>query len=267
MTPEERTLLDDLFQRLRQAEGQPRDPDAERFIRDAMQAQPAAPYYMAQSLLVQQHALSAAQQRIEELERQLRDAQQRAPSSGGIGSFLGNAFGRREEPRPAPQPVPQPVPQPAPQRSGPWGAPAQPAYPPQPQRGFGPAAGPWGGAPGAPGGYPGAPGYAPQPGRGSFMGGALQTAAGVAGGMLAVSAISSLLHSGGSPFGAADASHTPASHTPTDTGDPVIHNDQGFPPPETHNTGYQDAAHQPDDTTDYTADDGDFGGGGDDDWA
>lgn len=257
MTPEERNLLDDLFQRLRQAEGQPRDPDAERFIREAMQAQPAAPYYMAQSLLVQQHALSAAQQRIEDLERQLKDAQQRAPSGGGIGSFLGSAFGRREEPRPAPQAARPP--------SGPWGAPAQPAYPPQPQRGFGPAPGPWGGAPGgAPGGYPGAPGYAPQPQRSSFMGGALQTAAGVAGGMLAAGAISSLLSGSGSPFGAAAASHTPASHTPADTGDPVINNDQGFPPPETHNTGYQDAAYQPD-NADYAADDGDVGGG-DDEW-
>ncbi|PWC43062.1 DUF2076 domain-containing protein [Azospirillum sp. TSO22-1] len=268
MTPEERNLLDDLFQRLRQADGQPRDPDAERHIREAVQAQPAAPYYMAQSLLVQQHALSAAQQRIEDLERQLKDAQERAkPSSGGVGSFLGNALGlgRREEPRPAPQPAP----------SGPWGAaPAQPSYPPP----GGPRPSPWGGAPagypqqaGYPQpGYPGAGGYPypPQPGRGSFMGGALQTAAGVAGGMLAASAISSLLHGSGSPFGAADAAHhAPVSHTPADTGDPVINNDTGFLPPAAHQTGYQETAYEPD-NADYTVDDADADvGGGDDNWA
>ncbi|WP_431858985.1 DUF2076 domain-containing protein [Azospirillum sp.] len=271
MTPEERNLLDDLFQRLRQAEGQPRDADAERHIREVVQAQPAAPYYMAQSLLVQQHALSAAQQRIEDLERQLKDAQERAkaPSGGGgVGSFLGNALGlgRREEPRPAPQPAP----------SGPWGAaPAQPAYPPQ----GGPRPGPWGGAPagfpqqaGYPQqgaypqpGYPGAGGYPPQPGRGSFMGGAMQTAAGVAGGMLAASAISSLLHGSGSPFGAADAAHqAPVSHTPADTGDPVLNNDTGFLPPAAQQTGYQETAYEPD-NSDYTVDDADVGG--DDNWA
>ena len=74
MTPEERTLLTDLFQRLRQAETGPRDADAERLIRDSIQAQPGAPYYLAQTVLVQQHALTAAQTRIEELERQLREA-------------------------------------------------------------------------------------------------------------------------------------------------------------------------------------------------
>ncbi|HYG85959.1 MAG TPA: DUF2076 domain-containing protein [Azospirillum sp.] len=264
MTPEERNLLDDLFQRLRRAEGQPRDPDAERHIREAVLAQPAAPYYMAQSLLVQQHALTAAQQRIEDLERQLRDAQERArSSSGGVGSFLGNALGlgRREEPRPASQPAP----------SGPWGAAAaRPSYPPP----GGPRPGPWGGAPaGYPQqagyqqpGYPGAGGYPypQQPGRGSFMGGALQTAAGVAGGMLAAGAISSLLHGSGSPFGAADAAqHANASHTPADTGDPVINNDTGFLPPETHQTGYQETAYE----QDYPIDDADVGGEDDSNWA
>jgi hypothetical protein len=258
MTPEERNLLDDLFQRLRQAEGQPRDPDAERFIRETIQAQPAAPYYMAQSLLVQQHALTAAQQRIEELERQLKDAQQQRPQSGGVGSFLGNALGlgRREDPRPAPQPVQQPMARPG----GPWGAPAPAAYPQQPQGGG--FRGPWGG--GAPGG-----GFAPQGGGGSFMGGALQTAAGVAGGMLAASAISSLMHGSGNPFGAAAASHgmQPTSDTTINNyyGDSKAP-DSGVAP-ETHNAGYQEAAYQPD-TADYPMDDAEVGGGEDDsNWA
>ena len=258
MTPEERSLLDDLFQRLRQAEGQPRDPDAERFIRETIQAQPAAAYYMTQSVLVQQHALTAAQQRIEELERQLKDAQQQRPqSSGGVGSFLGNALGlgRREEPRPAaPQPVSQP---PMAQRGSPWGAPAQPAYPQQQQPGGG-FRGPWGG--GAPGGV------APQGGGGSFMGGALQTAAGVAGGMLAASAISSLMHGAGNPFGAAATSHgmQPTS-TPAPAAETATNTDHA-PAAEPPQSGYQEAAYQPD-NADYGMDDGDVGGGEDDSWA
>lgn len=256
MTPEERNLLDDLFQRLRQAEGQPRDPDAERFIRETIQAQPAAPYYMAQSLLVQQHALTAAQQRIEELERQLKDAQQQRPQpSGGVGSFLGNALGlgRREEPRPA-----QPAMQPMAQRGSPWGAPAPSAYP-QPPQGGGFRPGPWGG--GAPGGF------APQGGGGSsFMGGALQTAAGVAGGMLAASAISSLMHGSGNPFGAAAASHgmQPTSDTITNN----YYGDTKAPDaaaPEPQQAGYQEAAYQPE-ATDYAMDDAEVGGGEDDSW-
>ncbi|WP_448188267.1 DUF2076 domain-containing protein [Azospirillum sp. sgz301742] len=284
MTPEERNLLDDLFQRLRQAEGQPRDPDAERFIRETIQAQPAAPYYMAQSLLVQEHALTAAQQRIADLERQLKDAQQQRPQTGGVGSFLGNALGlgRRDEPRPAPQPAPQPMAQPA----SPWGAPAPVAYPPQPQQAPGGGfRGPWGGgAPGnyaAPGGFaPQGGGFAPQGGGGSFMGGALQTAAGVAGGMLAANAISSLMHSGGSPFGAAAASHgmLPPSVTETTTINNYYGDSQApdhGAAPETHNAGYQEASYQEaayePDNADYAMDDGDVGGGGggDDDssWA
>lgn len=260
MTPEERTLLNDLFQRLRQAENQPRDPDAERFIRETIQAQPAAPYYMAQSLLVQEHALTTAQQRIAELERQVKEAQERPQGGAGVGSFLGNAlgFGRRDEPRPAPQPGPQP--------GGPWGAPAQPPAYAQPQAA---RPGPWGGAPGGYAAPAPAPGFAPQQaGGGSFMGGALQTAAGVAGGMLAASAISSLLHSNSSPFGAAAASH---GMLPSNS-ETIINNyygdsqgpDDGVAPPLQH-TGYQEASYETDDTG--YVDDADSGGGDDSDWA
>lgn len=204
MTPEERTLLSDLFKRLREAESQPRDQDAERFIQQMVQSQPASSYYMAQSVLVQQQALSAAQTRIEELERQLKDAQSRAqaPQSSGGGSFLSNALGRgspwgsRPEAPRAPDPAYNPVP-PSGGARGPWGAPLQP--PP----GYGQSGGY------AQPGYPPQPGYAPQAQastpRGGFLSGAAQTAAGVAGGMLAANAISSLLHHSPGPFGSAMA--------------------------------------------------------------
>lgn len=279
MTPEERNLLSDLFKHLREAEAQPRDAEAERFIQQLVQGQPAAPYYLAQSVLVQQQALTGAQQRIEELERQLKDAQSRAQqpsSSGGGGSFLSNALGlggrspwgsRSEEPRPA-QPAPQgPAYNPAPPASGgrgPWGAPPQAGYgqppgygqPGFPQSGFGQS------------GF-GPQGYAPR--GGGFLSGAAQTAAGVAGGMLAASAISSLLHHSPGPFGTAMAQPM-AGETINET---VITNnyygdDQG-PQSDAGGDTAQDAAYAPDPppADDASYDDPSFddgGSGGDDSW-
>ena len=266
MTPEERNLLTDLFKHLREVETQPRDQDAERYIQQLVQGQPAAPYYMAQSVLVQQQALTAAQKRIEELEQQVRDAQSRAaqpqPSSGG--SFLSNALGlggrspwgsRSEEPRRTPDPAYNPVP-PAGGGRGPWGAP-----PPQPgygQPGYGQS-----------GGYS-QPGYAPPPQAqafaprgGGFLSGAAQTAAGVAGGMLAANAISSLLNHSPGPFGSAMAapasapSETIINNYYNDSGDDSGGRDDGpgFPPDDSN---AQNA--------DYQGDDSGFddGGGGDD---
>lgn len=59
--------------------------------------------------------------------------------------------------------------------------------------------------------------------RGGFFAGAAQTAAGVAGGMLAASAISSLLHHSPGPFGEA-AAQTPVNETINET---VINNNYG----------------------------------------
>lgn len=203
MTPEERNVIEDLFRRLRQSETQPRDPEAERLIRDSLQAQPGAAYYLAQSVLVQQHALTAAQQRIEELERQLQDAQRQQPAQQGGGGFLGGLFGSTrppEPPRPRAGSVPGYPPAPiapaqgGPAPGGPWGAPPSPAF-------------------GQQGRYP-QPGYPPQPmpaRGGGFLAGAATTAMGVAGGMLAASAISSMLGGGSSPFGGHDASAAQAA--------------------------------------------------------
>jgi uncharacterized protein len=91
MDQNERRIIDDLFERLRKAEDQagPRDPNAEALIRRHAAAQPAALYYMAQAIVVQQEALARAQARIQELER--RRAEQ--PSGG----FLSGLFGGGEE--------------------------------------------------------------------------------------------------------------------------------------------------------------------------
>lgn len=68
MQPEERELIAGLFGRLKGFENQPRDPEAERLIGTLGSAQPAAGYLLVQTVLVQEQALKAAQERIAELE-------------------------------------------------------------------------------------------------------------------------------------------------------------------------------------------------------
>jgi hypothetical protein len=68
MQPEERDLIAGLFGRLQSFEAQPRDPEAERLIAQSVAGQPAAPYLLVQTVLVQEQALKAAQSRIADLE-------------------------------------------------------------------------------------------------------------------------------------------------------------------------------------------------------
>ncbi|HCF2414495.1 DUF2076 domain-containing protein [Pseudomonas paraeruginosa] len=160
MKSDEKTLIDGLFSRLREAEGQsaPRDAEAEAQINQHLVRQPAAPYYMAQVVLIQEAALKRLDQRVKELEAQVAQLQQSRPSSGG---FLSGLFGGGARDEPAPS-------QPA--RPAGWGETrfSSPA-----------AAGTGDMRPDM------APAAAAAPSRASgFLGGALQTAAGVAGGML-----------------------------------------------------------------------------------
>jgi hypothetical protein len=178
MSPEERQLLSELFDRVRAQSNAPRDRDAENFIADAVRAQPYAPYLLAQAVIVQDHALRAADQKIQELQAEIGHLQQQAQSAApqGGGSFLGGLFGGGRQ---APQPQPSP-----------WGVAPQPqAYaPPPPPQGFappqpGPAPSPWG---------------APQAAQGGgFLRNAMGAAAGVAGGMLLVDSLKGLFSGGG----------------------------------------------------------------------
>ena len=146
----EKQAIDDLFVKLARAErdGGPRDAGAEDLIRRRLAEQPAAAYYMAQVILVQEQALAAAQAQINELER--RAAQ---PAAGG---FLAGLFGGGQRPQPG---------------GSPWGRQqAQPGYGGQP--GYG-----------SRGGFGGQPGFG-RSGGGGFMAGAMQTAMGVAGGVV-----------------------------------------------------------------------------------
>lgn len=83
MTPQERQLVDELFDRLAQLENAPRDSDAERVIAEGLGRAPHAIYPLVQTVLVQDEALKRADARI----RELTGADANAASSGG---FLDN---------------------------------------------------------------------------------------------------------------------------------------------------------------------------------
>ena len=160
MQREEQELIENLFSRLKQAESQTaaRDAAAEQLIKQHLQAQPGAPYYMAQAILIQEAALKKLNERVQELENHLAQQQaqqqQQPKSSGG---FLSSLFGGgSQQPQPA-QPSPQ------------WNsAPQQP--PQQPYA------------------------SAPAPRGSGFLGGALQTAVGVAGGVVMADMLTSMFH-------------------------------------------------------------------------
>ncbi len=88
MDTTERQVIDELFGRIQQVEtaSGPRDRAAEAHIQSLIQQQPAAPYYMAQAIVIQEQALVAANARIEDLQRQLETR----PAAGG---FLSSLFG------------------------------------------------------------------------------------------------------------------------------------------------------------------------------
>jgi hypothetical protein len=93
MTSEERDLITGLFDRLRGADTQPHDPEAENLIRQSVAGQPGAPYLFVQTLLVQEHALMNAQARIKALEQQVAAAAARPVQPARSGGFLSGLFG------------------------------------------------------------------------------------------------------------------------------------------------------------------------------
>jgi hypothetical protein len=67
MTPQERQLVDELFEKLARLEASPRDPDAESAIAEGLRRAPHALYPLVQTVLVQDEALRRADARIREL--------------------------------------------------------------------------------------------------------------------------------------------------------------------------------------------------------
>lgn len=155
MARSEQEVIDGLFSRLKEAEEQTgeRDTQAQERIDAHVRDQPGAPYYMAQTILVQEAAIKRLNARIETLEQQKSEKR----SSGG---FLAGIFGAGQN-----EESPTERGRRAPASSGRAAA----SGPGQNWQTNGPAGG--------------MPGNAMR-GGGGFMGGALQTAAGVAGGVV-----------------------------------------------------------------------------------
>jgi hypothetical protein len=202
MTPQERELVADLFDRLSRLEGAPRDPDAERVIEDGLKRAPHAIYALVQTVLVQDEALKRADEQIRELESQM-DGGAEPPRQGGFLDNMRDAIlGPREQPRGGS------VPSIPPSRSEPgslWGTSGGYANPPPPPpSGYAPQGGFGQGGVGQGGFGQGGFGQSGFGQGGSFLGTAASAAAGVIGGSLLLGGIRSMFghHGGASAYDA-----------------------------------------------------------------
>jgi len=271
MSPEERQLLTDLFERVRGAANTPRDHDAEDLITQKFREQPYAAYFLAQAVIVQDQALQSMTNRVHELEAQVEDLESqtsasRQQSTGFLGS-LGSLFGSRDS---------------TPQRSAPYDQREGRLYDDYRNqdryRGRdyydepAPAPSPWGRS--------GATGPWSQPSMGSsggFLSGALTTAAGVAGGVLVADAVRDMFspHVGGTNNNLTNGLF---GGTNTNPGETVVNNFFGDNDKNDRNdnksddraggdsasgSGFVDDVRDDDDNYDV-ADDSDFGGSDDD---
>ena len=237
MTPQERDLITELFDRLASLEGNPRDPDAEAAIRDGLRRAPNAIYAVVQTVLVQDEALKAANARIQDYEQGGEPQQPRSFLDSMRDSLFGGAAPRGSVPR-------------------------------IPQGGV-----PQGGLAAAPTGYYGD--ARPSSGYGSsFLGTAAATAAGVIGGSLLMDGIRSALgsHHGG-PFASA-FDQLGGRGTDAPWGNDQLARDAGINDIGGRRAGFgdfdqapQDATDDTDDSPDDFQDDGGFDTGGDSDTA
>jgi hypothetical protein len=271
MTPQERQLVDDLFDRLSKVENAPRDPDASAAIAQGLRNAPNAMYALVQTVLLQDEALKRANSRIQELE------QARAPEPSQSGGFLDSMrdtiFGQSRSQGQSQGSVPN-VPPPVPNRpvwnsgqvlqqsqapgaynQGPYG---QSSYgqPPYGQPSYGGPQSPFGGG-------------------GSFLGTAAAAAAGMVGGSLLLNGVRSMMGGGhhqafGDSSTMQDRSATPSS----DQSDSSLARDAGINDigpsqghaDDTHRAGLLDQASNDDDDRDDTDTDADdFGGDNDGD--
>ena len=201
MTPAERALVTELFDRLATLEDAERDPEAERVIRDGLRQAPNAPYSLVQTTLVQDEALKRADARIQELENELGIGSPSAREPGFLDNMRDALLGRREEPRTGSVPSVRPSDAPA---SSAWGAPSGFRTPAQPMQ-----AGPIPAEPMRPGG--------------SFLGSAAGAAAGMIGGSLLLNSMRGMMGGHGRSAGAFD----PASASADNPASPWANTEQG----------------------------------------
>ncbi len=256
MTPQERQLVDDLFDRLAKLETAPRDPDAIAAISQGLRRAPNAVYALVQTTLLQDEALKRAHARIQELEGGEAEQQQ---SGGFLDSMRDAIFGPNQSRGSVPNVRPPEV----------GGRPAWNTGQVL-QQGQGPGQynqGQYGqpyGAPQAPVGG----------GGGSFLGTAAAAAAGVVGGGLLMSSIRSMM-GGGHQSGFGDSaglggggSRTPwsgdqsSSDLARDAGINDIGSGGGHRADDSSRAGFFDqASNDSDDHDDMDLDSDDFDGG------
>ena len=187
MTPQERQLIDDLFDRLAKLESARRDPEAMSAIMQGLRNAPNAVYALVQTTLVQDEVLKRADMRIQELEAAAAQQNQSENQSGGfLDSMRGAIFGQNQ-PHGSVPPVRAPDiggSRPAwntgqvLQQGQPPGQYNQPAY-----------GQPYGGAQQQPSAFGG--------GGGSFLGTAAAAAVGVVGGSMLAGSLRSMMGGGG----------------------------------------------------------------------
>lgn len=267
MTPQERQLVDDLFDRLSKVEGAPRDPDATGAIAQGLRQAPNALYALVQTVLLQEEALKRAHSRIQQLE-----GQDEQPQAGFLDSMRETIFGQAPQRGSVPNVRPPELPGRPTWNSGQVMQQAQ-----------------------GPGQYNQAP-YGQQPnggqqapmggGGGSFLGTAAAAAAGMVGGSLLLGSISSMMGGGGKQqsFGDTASAGDGAGHRGSvedrrpwadqsggDLAKEAGINDIGSSGRHASNgdgssrTGLFDSASDDDDHDDMDMDSDDFGGDGDSD--
>jgi uncharacterized protein len=212
MTPQERQLVDDLFDRLARLETSPREPDADAAIAEGLRRAPNAVYSLVQTVLVQDEALRRADARIQELEG---GAQQQQPSGGFLDSMrdaiLGPGQGRGS--------VPSVRPGDGAQRGPVWNS-GQALGQADARMGGDPRNAdprmndPRSGNPG--GGLFGSGNAGAGAGGGSFLGTAAATAAGVIGGSMLMNSIRGMMGGGSQPQSLGNTAESGGSKMPWD---------------------------------------------------
>ena len=213
MTPDEKKMIGELFERIakNQEPAAQKDREAEAFIRDAVARDAGAAYTLTQMALVQEHALKLADERIRELEAKLGPvggAPAAPPKSSFLDGLLPNSPWARKSSVPA------------------AGAGAQPMV-----------------RPGMFGQNAGAQAAAPQ--GGSFLRSAFATAAGVAGGLMLFEAVRGLMASEpGSAFQQSAQAASPAAEIPPQAelaqAPEQPYEDPGYQDVATNDPGYDD---------------------------
>src|SRR5215218_1355476 len=95
ITPQERQLIDDLFDRLAKLESAPRDSEANSAIMQGLRNAPNAVYALVQTALVQDEALKRANNRIQQLEA--GHAGEQNPQGGFLDSMRDAIFGQNQQ--------------------------------------------------------------------------------------------------------------------------------------------------------------------------